>query len=191
MNRINIIILGITLLATSLFSQEVGFNDSVKLKNGKVLEKVKAVAIKDSLVVVDSNGAANVYSKKEVSEVVKNGSLSDTNQVSKSISSKTSSGVWIEYSGRRPWYDAVEYCASIGARLPTGEELKAAYESGLTKSWEKDGCMYWTVPPDYSKEKRSRAYTIGGICSVSKDYYIQSQEGQGYLYLIADVRCIR
>ena len=64
MNRINIIILGITLLATSLFSQEVGFNDSVKLKNGKVLEKVKAVAIKDSLVVVDSNGAANVYSKK-------------------------------------------------------------------------------------------------------------------------------
>jgi hypothetical protein len=44
-----IIILGITLLATSLFSQEVGFNDSVKLKNGKVFEKVKAVAVKDSL----------------------------------------------------------------------------------------------------------------------------------------------
>jgi hypothetical protein len=78
MNRINIIILGITLLATSLLSQEVGFNDSVKLKNGKVLEKVKAVAIKDSLVVVDSNGAANVYSKKEVSEVVKNDKLSDS-----------------------------------------------------------------------------------------------------------------
>ena len=47
MNRINIIILGITLLATSLLSQEVGFNDSVKFKNGKVLEKVKAVVIKD------------------------------------------------------------------------------------------------------------------------------------------------
>ena len=49
MNKINRIILGITLLATSLFSQEVGFNDSVKLKNGKVFEKVKAVAVKDSL----------------------------------------------------------------------------------------------------------------------------------------------
>lgn len=83
MNRINIIILGITLLATSLLSQEVGFNDSVKFKNGKVLEKVKAVVIKDSLVVVDSSGAANVYSKKEVSEVVKNDKLTEADQVSK------------------------------------------------------------------------------------------------------------
>jgi seryl-tRNA synthetase len=67
MNRINIIILGITLLATSLFSQEVGFNDSVKLKNGKVFEKVKAVAAKDhvelmtNLKMVDFERGAKVH----------------------------------------------------------------------------------------------------------------------------------
>ncbi|HMV42920.1 MAG TPA: hypothetical protein PK079_24180 [Leptospiraceae bacterium] len=188
MNRVKKIIFVLFLFTSSLFSQEVGFNDSVKLKNGKILENVKTVTIKDAIVAVDSSGVANVYSKKEVLEVVKNGKLSEVKQVSKGISSKTSSGVWTEYSGRRPWVNAVEYCESIGARLPTGEELKTAYESGLTKSWEKDGCMYWTVPPDYSKEKRSRAYTIGGICSISKEYQIYSQ---GYWYLIGDVRCIR
>jgi hypothetical protein len=193
MNRITIIILGISLLATSLFAQEVGFNDFVKLKNGKVLEKVKAVAIKDSLVVVDSSGAANVYSKKEVSEVVKNGSLSDVNQVSKNISSQASGKIWTEYLGRKTWRDAVEYCASIGARLPTGGELKEAYNSGLTKSWEKDGCIYWTAL-DLSKEEQPRAHTIGSICNLSSDYYIRdrsSTSGREVWYLIGDVRCIR
>ncbi len=193
MNRIKIIILGITLLATSLFSQEVGFNDSVKLKNGKVLEKVKAVAIKDSLVVVDSSGAANVYSKKEVSEVVKNGKLTEADQVSKSISSQASGKIWTEYLGRKTWLDSVEYCASIGARLPTGGELKFAYDSGLTKSWVKDGCMYWTAP-DPLKEDDARAHTIGSICNISSDYLSSdrsSRTGRVVWSIIGDVRCIR
>ncbi|HNN81946.1 MAG TPA: hypothetical protein PKL30_23890, partial [Leptospiraceae bacterium] len=122
MNRVKKIIFVLFLFTSSLFSQEVGFNDSVKLKNGKILENVKTVTIKDAIVAVDSSGVANVYSKKEVLEVVKNGKLSEVKQVSKGISSKTSSGVWTEYSGRRPWVNAVEYCESIGARLPTGEE---------------------------------------------------------------------
>ncbi len=193
MNRINIIILGITLLATSLLSQEVGFNDSVKFKNGKVLEKVKAVVIKDSLVVVDSSGAANVYSKKEVSEVVKNGKLTEADQVSKSISSQASGKIWTGYLGRKTWRDAVEYCASIGARLPTGGELKFAYDSGLTESWVKDGCMYWTAP-DPLKEDDARAHTIGSICNISSDYLSSdrsSRTGRVVWSIIGDVRCIR
>ncbi|MBL0266336.1 MAG: hypothetical protein IPQ05_21350 [Leptospiraceae bacterium] len=193
MNRINIIILGITLLATSLFSQEVGFNDSVKLKNGKVLEKVKAVAIKDSLVVVDSSGAANVYSKKEVSEVVKNDKLTEADQVSKSISSQASGKIWTGYLGRKTWRDAVEYCAIIGARLPTGEELKCAYDSGFNKVMGKDGCMYWTAP-DPLKEDDARAHTIGSICNISSDYLSSdrsSRTGRVVWSIIGDVRCIR
>ncbi len=189
MNRINIIILGIIVLATSLFSQEVGFNDSVKLKNGKILEKVKAVAIKDSFVVVDSSGAANVYSKKEVSEVVKNGSFSDANQVSKNISTQISVGKWSDYRGRKRWRDALEDCANIGMRLPTVEELKAAYNSGLTKQWGKDGCNYWTAY-DSSKEGSPRLYTISGFCDVSNDYHFKETDRR-FCYFTGDTLCIR
>ena len=188
MNRINIIILGITLLATSLFSQEVGFNDSVKLKNGKVLEKVKAVVIKDSLVVVDSSGAANVYSKKEVSEVVKNGKLTEADQVSKSISSQKTTGVWSDYRGRKRWSEAFEDCANIGMRVPTFEELKAAYNSGLTKSWEKDGCLWWTAS-DSTNE--AIGYSIGGLCDIIRRGYNFRGNGRASWLFTADTRCIR
>jgi hypothetical protein len=56
-----------------LIAQQAGFNDSVVLKNGTVLENVKATVTKDSLVITQSDGTTFVYPKNEVSEVIKNG----------------------------------------------------------------------------------------------------------------------
>lgn len=184
MNRIKKNILGITLLATSLFSQEVGFNDSVKLKNGKVFEKVKVVAVKDSLVVVDGSGAANVYSKKEVSEVIKKDKLTEADQLSKSISSQKTNGIWSDYRGRKSRSEAFEDCANIGMRVPTFEELKAAYNSGLTKSWEKDGCIWW-IASDSPNE--ATGYSIGGLCDIIREF----RRASGSWLFTADTRCIR
>ncbi len=46
------------------------------------------------------------------------------------------------FQGRMNWYNAKEKCASIGMRLPTLEEGKAALQAGLTKKW--DVGSYWT-----------------------------------------------
>ena len=32
-------------------------------------------------------------------------------------------------------------------RLPTIDELKVAYNAGVTESWKKDGLMYWSSSP--------------------------------------------
>jgi len=46
--------------------------------------------------------------------------------------------------GYMDWYSANEKCRSIGMRLPTLIELKAAYNVGITKSWQKDVVIYWS-----------------------------------------------
>lgn len=77
--------------------------------------------------------------------------------------------------------------------MPTGGELKFAYDSGLTESWVKDGCMYWTAP-DPLKEDDARAHTIGSICNISSDYLSSdrsSRTGRVVWSIIGDVRCIR
>jgi hypothetical protein len=56
------------------------------------------------------------------------------------------------YQGYMNWDKANEKCKSIGMRLPTLDELKEAYDSGITKSWEKDGSLYWSSTP-YDAER--------------------------------------
>jgi len=52
-----------------------------------------------------------------------------------------------EYQGNMNWDSANAKCGSIGMHLPTIDELKKAYESGITKSWQKDGYSYWSSTP--------------------------------------------
>ena len=52
-----------------------------------------------------------------------------------------------EYQGSMNWDSANAKCISIGMRLPTIDELKKAYESGIAKSWLKDGNDYWSSTP--------------------------------------------
>ena len=60
---------------------------------------------------------------------------------------KASSGEWSEYQGHMNWNEATAKCASIGMRLPTIAELKAAYAAGVTELWRKDGDHYWSSTP--------------------------------------------
>jgi len=152
MKKIKSIIIGISLLAamvltTSLTAQQGGFTDSVKLKNGTILEDVKATVTKDSLVVTQPDGTTNVYTKKEVAEVKKNGKFGDATEPAKTNSAKTSSGKWSDYQGVMTVNDAFGKCENLGMRLPTIDELKAAYKAGVTQAWEKDGTAYWSSTP--------------------------------------------
>jgi serine/threonine protein kinase len=54
---------------------------------------------------------------------------------------------WSPYMGDMNWDSANAKCRSIGMRLPTIDELKAAYNAGITKSWQKDGYYYWSSTP--------------------------------------------
>ena len=54
---------------------------------------------------------------------------------------------WSPYMGDMNWDSASAKCRSIGMRLPTIDELKAAYNAGITKSWQKDGYHYWSSTP--------------------------------------------
>jgi formylglycine-generating enzyme required for sulfatase activity len=61
---------------------------------------------------------------------------------------------WIfsEHLGEMVWDDANKKCSSSGMRLPTIAELKEAYDSKITKSWQKDGNGYWSSTP-YDAER--------------------------------------
>ena len=54
--------------------------------------------------------------------------------------------------GAMDWDSANAKCRSIGSRLPTNDELIAAFKVGLTKSWQKDGDIYWSSTP-YDAER--------------------------------------
>ena len=51
------------------------------------------------------------------------------------------------YQGEMNWGQASKKCIAIGLRLPTIDELKDAYNEGITKSWQKDGLHYWSSTP--------------------------------------------
>jgi formylglycine-generating enzyme required for sulfatase activity len=70
----------IALAYTVLSAQSKGFTDTVILKNGKVLEGVKATVTKDSLVVTNPEGETSVFTKKDVSEVKKGGGAQPTKE---------------------------------------------------------------------------------------------------------------
>lgn len=85
---------------------------------------------------------------------------------------------WSEFQGRMNWYGAKGQCETIGMKLPTVEELKSAYTSGITKSWESDGLFYWS------------STLVGENSAKILDIY----DGQSYDNLRKDVnyvRCVR
>jgi hypothetical protein len=51
---------------------------------------------------------------------------------------------WSSNQGFTSWNKARYKCAGINMRLPTIEELKSAYKSGVTESWKKNGNGYWS-----------------------------------------------
>jgi hypothetical protein len=54
---------------------------------------------------------------------------------------------WGPYMGVMEWGQANAKCRSMGMRLPTFDELRTVYLSGLTESWQKDGYEYWSSSP--------------------------------------------
>jgi hypothetical protein len=85
---------------------------------------------------------------------------------------------WSPYMGEMEWGLANTKCRSIGMRLPTIDELKAAYNAGITKSWQKDGYHYWSSTP-YDSE---RYYGLG-VSDGSTYYYNRGNS--------SNVRCRR
>ncbi|MBP6739112.1 MAG: hypothetical protein KA146_03930 [Leptospiraceae bacterium] len=61
---------------------------------------------------------------------------------------------WSKYQGEMNWDAANRKCFSLGMKLPTRKEIKAAYKSKETNSWMKDGVIYWT----------SEIYSEGDVC---------------------------
>ncbi len=82
------------------------------------------------------------------------------------------SGNWGPYLGKMKWEDAKTKCASIGKRLPTIEELKSAFSTGVTKAWnEEEGGAYWSSTP----AGNDRAYWLhifdGSVCEDNRSDY--------------------
>jgi hypothetical protein len=123
------------------------FTDIVILKNGQTIENVKATYVTDSLVVTDATGKTNIFSKNEVLQIKQEAS---TNPITEAkIDSHPELKVsWSDYQGNLKWNDANAKCKSIGMRLPTIPELKAAYNADLTKTWKEagffSGTYYWS-----------------------------------------------
>ncbi len=63
------------------------------------------------------------------------------------LNTSISAETWSPYMGLMNWDSANAECRSIGMRLPTLQELKAAYKAGITESWNKDGVNYWSSTP--------------------------------------------
>jgi|JI10StandDraft_1071094.scaffolds.fasta_scaffold08711_12 hypothetical protein len=76
------------------------------------------------------------------------------------------------------WSQAVDYCKSKQARLPTIKELKAAVKIGITKDWQ--GSNYWT-----SEEIKDAARYTYVYSFTNKDYFEADKSG------IKDTRCIK
>jgi hypothetical protein len=83
-----------------------------------------------------------------------------------------------EYQGKLSWDDANKNCELLKMRLPTITELKEAYDSGITNSWQKDGYRYWSATP-YGAVR----YYLFDVFDGYTDYY--ARDGNGY------VRCRR
>ncbi|HMV43672.1 MAG TPA: hypothetical protein PK079_18880 [Leptospiraceae bacterium] len=64
---------------------------------------------------------------------------------------KPSSFFWTESQGKMTLSAAKTKCASLGLRLPTRDEIISAHSKGETKTWKKDGELYWTLD-GYSEE---------------------------------------
>jgi hypothetical protein len=83
-----------------------------------------------------------------------------------------------EYQGKMDWISADRKCKSISMRLPAFDELKEAYNAGITKSWQKDGRLYWSSTPLYAE----RYYLLFNVSSGIYDKDLNQDR---------DVRCRR
>jgi len=70
---------------------------------------------------------------------------------------------WSEDQGRMEYDSAKDQCKSIGMRLPSISELKAAYRDGTTNSWGDD--VYWSSTP-YQRNQYYR-----GVNVISSTWY--------------------
>jgi hypothetical protein len=95
---------------------------------------------------------ANVTEESAEIDVIRelvenNASESEIQKARDDLGAKLSAKQFSEYQGMLTWDDANKKCKSLKMRLPTLDELKKAYESGITKSWQKDGYRYWSSTP--------------------------------------------
>jgi hypothetical protein len=93
------------------------------------------------------------------------------------LNTSISAETWSPHMGIMNWDSASAKCRSIGMRLPTLQELKAAYNSGITDSWEK-GEFYWS---SYSID--AETYTVLNVYDGRPYMYKRSADGR--------VRCRR
>jgi len=85
---------------------------------------------------------------------------------------------WSDYQGKMNWENAKKKCENIGMRLPTIEELKTAFSTKMTESWENDGNLYFSS-------------TLDGVAHA---YILHVNSGNSYSgFRSSDfyVRCIR
>jgi len=130
-----------SIIATGFVFAEPGFRDTVVLTNGKVIEKVRATEVGDSVVVTEADGSTVVYRQTDVQDVRK--SSGSTTYDPKA------SGNWSADQGYMTWEAAVEKCQALKMRLPSISELKKAHGAGITKSWMKEESnYYWSSTPD-------------------------------------------
>ncbi len=87
---------------------------------------------------------------------------------------------WSEYQGKLSWKGADIKCESIGMRLPTIQELKAAYNTKLTKTWEEKGDSYWTY------FEHSRGFDDAYCFNI-----IYGEYSLSYKSVYKHVRCVR
>ncbi|AFM14000.1 DUF1566 domain-containing protein [Turneriella parva] len=87
---------------------------------------------------------------------------------------------WSPYQGEMKWKEATEKCKSLGMRLPSIEELIAAYNSAVTKAWPEQGA-YWS-----SSKYAGDYYSYWGLHS-KNGIYMDNNKHYGVLY----VRCVR
>jgi len=101
---------------------------------------------------------------------------------SKEMKTNNGSNKWSDYQGLMNWEDAKAKCASIGMRLPTREELFAAYKAGAREKWQKEAThaysAYWT-------SEESSAESAYGVVRAYRDVVYGNKD---YSHL---VRCVR
>lgn len=125
-----------------------------------------------------TNGTYGYYEGK-LERIVRCVSSSATSTPVKEVKN-TSGPKWSDYLGLLNWESAKKKCESLGLRLPTRDEMIAAFQAGETKSWEKDGEAFWTST-EFSNS--GNHYYFGIVSGFSSHYGDNTDEGH--------VRCIR
>lgn len=69
---------------------------------------------------------------------------SSTNSIKDEEERNKTEARFSSYLGQMKWIEATQRCISLGMRLPTIDELKFAFNSGIMESWKKDGTIYWS-----------------------------------------------